>query len=50
VRQTGSGNASVTARTAVAVAVSGSGDVDVYGEPPRRAISRTGSGEVHFDH
>jgi hypothetical protein len=49
-RQTGSGNASVTARTAVAVALSGSGDVDVYGEPARRAISRSGSGDVHFDH
>jgi len=50
VRQTGSGNASVTASATVAVAVSGSGDVDVYGDPPQRSISRTGSGDVHFDH
>jgi len=50
VRQTGSGNASVTAHATVAAAVSGSGDVDVYGDPPTRSISRTGSGDVHFDH
>ncbi|MGJ9416373.1 head GIN domain-containing protein [Massilia sp. CMS3.1] len=50
VRQTGSGNASVTANARVAVAVSGSGDVDVYGDPPQRSISRTGAGDVHFDH
>ena len=50
VRQTGSGNASVTAHRNVAAAVSGSGDVDVYGSPPQRSVSRTGSGEVHFDH
>lgn len=50
VRQTGSGNASVTANATIAAAVSGSGDVDVYGNPPQRSISRTGSGDVHFDH
>ncbi|THC46729.1 head GIN domain-containing protein [Massilia sp. Mn16-1_5] len=50
VRQTGSGNASVTAHATVAAAVSGSGDIDVYGNPPERSISRTGSGDVHFDH
>jgi hypothetical protein len=50
VRQTGSGNASVTAHATVAAAVSGSGDVDVYGNPPTRSISRTGSGDVNFDH
>jgi hypothetical protein len=50
VRQTGSGETSVTAHATVAVAVSGSGDVDVYGNPPTRSISRTGSGDVHFDH
>ncbi|MBD8531847.1 MULTISPECIES: GIN domain-containing protein [unclassified Massilia] len=50
VRQTGSGNASVTASATVAVAVSGSGDVDVYGDPAQRSVSRTGSGDVHFDH
>jgi hypothetical protein len=50
VRQTGSGDASVTAHATVAAAVSGSGDIDVYGDPPTRSISRTGSGDVHFDH
>lgn len=50
VRQTGSGNTSVTAHASVTAAVSGSGDIDVYGNPPRRTISRTGSGDVHFDH
>jgi hypothetical protein len=50
VRQTGSGNTSVTAHATVAAAVSGSGDIDVYGNPPQRSISRTGSGDVHFDH
>ena len=50
VRQTGSGNASVTAHATVAVALSGSGDVDVYGSPSQRSVSRTGAGEVHFDH
>jgi hypothetical protein len=49
VRQTGSGDTSVTAHATVAVAVSGSGDVAVYGNPPQRSISRTGSGDVHFD-
>jgi len=50
IRQTGSGNASVTAHASVAAAVSGSGDVDVYGNPAQRSVSRTGAGEVHFDH
>lgn len=50
VRQTGSGNTSVTAHATVAAAVSGSGDIDVHGNPPQRTISRTGSGDVHFDH
>ena len=50
VRQTGSGNTSVTAHGKVKASVSGSGDIDVYGNPPERAISRTGSGDVHFDH
>jgi hypothetical protein len=50
VRQTGSGNTSVTAHATVAAAVSGSGDIDVYGNPAQRSISRTGSGDVHFDH
>jgi hypothetical protein len=50
VRQAGSGNASVTAHASLAAAVSGSGDVDVYGDPAQRNVSRTGSGDVHFDH
>lgn len=50
VRQTGSGNTSVTAHATLAAAVSGSGDIDVYGNPPQRTISRTGSGDVHFEH
>ena len=50
VRQTGSGDASVNASATVTVAVSGSGDVDVYGDPAQRSVSRTGSGDVHFDH
>lgn len=50
VRQTGSGNTSVTAHASVTAAVSGSGDIDVYGNPPERTISRTGSGDVHFEH
>ncbi|MDB5749235.1 MAG: hypothetical protein JWP72_4083 [Massilia sp.] len=50
VRQTGSGNTSVTAHAHVTAAVSGSGEIDVYGNPPQRSISRTGSGDVHFDH
>ena len=50
VRQSGSGNTSVTAHAHVTAAVSGSGDIDVYGNPPQRTISRTGSGDVHFDH
>lgn len=50
VRQTGSGNTSVTAHATLAAAVSGSGDIDVYGKPPQRTISRTGSGDVHFEH
>jgi len=49
-RQTGSGNASLTAHASIAAAVSGSGDVDVYGNPPQRSVSRTGSGDVHFEH
>ena len=50
VRQTGSGNTSVTAHATMVAAASGSGDIDVYGKPPQRTISRTGSGDVHFEH
>lgn len=50
VRQSGSGNTSVTAHATLAAAVGGSGDIDVYGNPPQRTISRTGSGDVHFHH
>ncbi|QNA88998.1 DUF2807 domain-containing protein [Massilia sp. Dwa41.01b] len=49
VRQTGSGNTSVTARETLAASVSGSGDVEVYGEPSQRSVSRTGSGDVRFE-
>lgn len=48
-RQTGSGNASVTVRDAVVASVSGSGDIEVHGEPRQRVVSRTGSGTVRFD-
>jgi hypothetical protein len=36
----------VFARTAVAVALTGSGEVEVYGNPLQRSISRSGSGDV----
>jgi len=49
VRQLGSGNSSVSARKAVSVSISGSGDVDVYGSPAQRSVSRTGSGDVTFN-
>lgn len=49
VKQQGSGNTRVQARRAVAVALSGSGDVDVYGNPNARSISRTGSGDARFN-
>lgn len=48
VRQLGSGNSAVFARQALSAAVAGSGDIDVYGNPPTRSVSRTGSGDVTF--
>jgi hypothetical protein len=47
-RQRGSGGSVVNARKSAAVTISGSGDVDVYGNPSSRTITRTGSGEVNF--
>jgi len=47
-RQSGSGDASVTVRDTVNAAVSGSGDIDVHGAPSQRSVSRSGSGTVHF--
>lgn len=47
-KQTGSGNSSVTARESVTVTLHGSGDVAVRGHPGERNVSRTGSGEVSY--
>jgi hypothetical protein len=49
VRQHGSGHTRVHARQSVAVALSGSGDVEVYGNPNQRSVSRTGSGDARFN-
>jgi hypothetical protein len=46
--QSGSGNSAVQARAKVRVSLSGSGDVDVYGNPAERSISRAGSGSVSY--
>ncbi|HZX25935.1 MAG TPA: head GIN domain-containing protein [Telluria sp.] len=48
VDQKGSGHASVHARETAVLAVRGSGEIDVYGEPRERTITRTGSGDVNF--
>lgn len=48
-RQSGSGDSSVNARTTVTVSINGSGDVEVYGNPSQRSVSRVGSGEVIFN-
>jgi hypothetical protein len=48
IRQVGSGDSSVLATSALAASVSGSGNIDVYGQPATRSVSRTGSGEVDF--
>jgi hypothetical protein len=48
IRQLGSGDSSVSARKAVTVSLNGSGDVEVFGHPSERSISRTGTGEVSF--
>jgi hypothetical protein len=48
--QRGSGNASVTARNVAVMTIRGSGEINVYGEPKERTVTRTGSGEVNFLH
>jgi hypothetical protein len=47
-RQFGTGSSSVNAHTSVAVSVNGNGDVEVYGNPSQRSVSRSGNGEVTF--
>jgi hypothetical protein len=42
----GSGTSKVLAKRKAEVTLRGSGDVDVYGSPNERTVSRTGSGEV----
>jgi hypothetical protein len=49
IHQLGSGDSTVLARSAVAASISGSGNIDVYGKPATRSVSRTGSGEVNFN-
>lgn len=49
VDMTGSGSSTVTARQDVTLNLHGSGDVVVYGNPSRRTVTRTGSGEVSFN-
>jgi hypothetical protein len=46
--QQGSGRSSVYARQQVGVELTGSGDVQVFGNPDRRTVSRNGSGRVEF--
>ncbi|SFD41960.1 GIN domain-containing protein [Massilia yuzhufengensis] len=48
VGQTGSGRSTVQARENVAASISGSGDIEVFGNPAERSISRTGTGSVTF--
>ena len=48
VSQAGSGDSAVQARSKVKVSLSGSGDVEVYGNPAERSISRAGSGSVSY--
>ncbi|MGH8854856.1 MAG: GIN domain-containing protein [Telluria sp.] len=48
VGQTGSGRSTVQARESVAASISGSGDIDVYGNPAERSVSRTGTGSITF--
>lgn len=47
-RQTGSGNSAVQARSKVGVTLSGSGNVEVHGNPGERSVSRAGSGSVSY--
>lgn len=44
----GSGGASITASDSANLTLRGSGDITVHGNPPQRAVSRTGSGDVDF--
>lgn len=46
---TGSGDVRAYASDAAHVAVSGSGDVRIAGNPMRRSVERSGSGQVGFD-
>ena len=45
----GSGNLQVYAGKEVNVTATGSGDVDVYGNPARKTINKTGSGDVNMN-
>ncbi|WP_295992290.1 head GIN domain-containing protein [Rugamonas sp.] len=45
----GSGDTNVFARKSADLTLRGSGDIRVYGSPDRRSVSRSGSGEVHWD-
>jgi len=46
--QTGSGGSVVQAHGKTSISLSGSGDVEVYGNPAERSISRAGSGSVSY--
>jgi hypothetical protein len=50
VELTGSGRASVFARTTAHITVDGSGNVTVYGNPAARTVTSNGPGEVSFVH
>jgi hypothetical protein len=45
----GSGNVRAYASDAARVTMSGSGDIRVAGNPMRRSVERSGSGQVEFD-
>ncbi|SFU57903.1 head GIN domain-containing protein [Pseudoduganella namucuonensis] len=46
----GSGSTNVFARHSAELTLRGSGDIRVYGNPDNRNVSRTGSGEVSWNH
>lgn len=46
----GSGTTNVFARQSADLTLRGSGDIRVFGNPDNRNVSRTGSGEVTWDH
>lgn len=46
----GSGTTNVFARKSAELTLNGSGDIRVFGNPDNRNVSRTGSGEVSWDH